>query len=616
MHLLKRALVTSVIALAWSAGSATAQWSGFFFFGDSLTDAGSYQPVLPPGVGRFTTNPDLVWAQVLGARYGFTITPANQGGTDYAYGGARVTLTPGYPAQPPTNAAVPIATQVGQQLGRGIDPNAVYAVWGGANDIFVQLGLAQAGTITSAQLQAAVALAATQYVQQVAALQAAGAQNLVVLNLPDIGKTPAFLAAGPAAAAQVSAITGLYNGTVQAGLDALGGNLLRIDMYALFNEILANPAAFGFTNTTALACAGVPSSLLCSPANLVAPNANQSYVFADGVHPTGGAHAAIAGVIASILESPSQAATLTEGPMVVEQATFRTVDGRMWSALNTPVSQRPFNLWASYDFASSDIESGYARGDADTNTFSFGGDYRVNPNLLIGAAVNWSEYKASYTGGSHKLDETSATLYAGFGNGPWFFGASLLFGDLDYKDVRRNFNLGTVPSSSSGDTGGSHWAARLLGGYWFTNQRDFVHGPFAKLVYQEVDVDGFSEPATTMTALRFGEQTRESLIASVGWQVQGQVGAVRPFGRVTWEYEFKDDPLRVTVSPATIGGSFSASTPNRDDNWALFSFGASMDFGSASATKGPVSGYLMGTATAGKGDGDAYSVTIGVRVPL
>jgi outer membrane lipase/esterase len=155
MQVLRKALVAGAVACA-CAGPAAAQWSGFVVFGDSLTDAGSYAPALPPGTGRFTTNPDPVWAQVLGERYGFLITPANQGGTDYAYGGARVSLTPGYPAQPPTGAAVPIATQVAQAIGKGIDPGTVYAFWGGANDIFTQLGAAQAGTINAAQAQAAV----------------------------------------------------------------------------------------------------------------------------------------------------------------------------------------------------------------------------------------------------------------------------------------------------------------------------------------------------------------------------------------------------------------------------------------------------------------------------
>lgn len=415
--------VALAVALTYPAAPALAQWSSFSFFGDSLTDAGSFIPVVPSGGGRFTTNPDLVWAQVLGARYGFTITPANQGGTDWAYGGARVVLLPGFPNQPPTANAVPVAAQVSQQIAAGIDPSGVYALWGGANDVFTQLGLAQAGTISSAQAQGAVVLAATQYVQQVAALQGAGAQNIILFNLPDIGQTPGGRAGGAAAAAQITAITGLYNNTVQAGLNALGGNVLRVDIGAFFNEILANPAAFGFTNATSPACAGIASSLLCTPANLVSPNANQTFVFADGVHPTGAGHAAIAAVVASQIEGPFRTATLTEGPLAVEQATFRSVDARMWSGLDTPIAQQGVNLWASYDFANPDLDFGrVVNGDADLGTISFGGDMRIGDRLLAGAVAHFSEYKARYSGGSHKLEETSATIYAGYGTGPWYVG--------------------------------------------------------------------------------------------------------------------------------------------------------------------------------------------------
>ena len=102
----RRTLVAAAVGALVCAGPAAAQFSGFTFFGDSLTDAGSYQGAVP-GTARFTTNPDLVWAQALGARYGFTIVPANQGGTDWAYGGARIALTPGNPNQTPTALAVP-----------------------------------------------------------------------------------------------------------------------------------------------------------------------------------------------------------------------------------------------------------------------------------------------------------------------------------------------------------------------------------------------------------------------------------------------------------------------------------------------------------------------------
>jgi outer membrane lipase/esterase len=613
---MRSALVASAVAALCVAGPASAQWSGFYFFGDSLTDAGAYKPGLPAGVGRFTTNPDPVWAQVLGARYGFDIQPANQGGTDWAFGGARIVLLPGFPNQPPTAQAVPIATQVTQQIGRGIDPSAVYAVWGGANDIFVQLGLAQAGTITSAQAQAAVALAATQYVQQVGALQAAGAQNLLVFNLPDIGRSPAGQAGGPAAAATFTAITGLYNTTAQAGLNALGGNVIRVDVNALFNEILANPSAFGFTNTTGTACTGVPSSLVCARNNLVSPTANQTYVFADGVHPTGAAHAVIAQVVASMLEGPQQAAMLTEGPLAVEQSTFRTVDGRMWSALNTPVDpNRKFNLWTSFDAGNTDLDRGFARGDADVWTFSFGGDVLVTPTMMAGAAVNYSEFDASYQGGSHRLEELSGTIYAGLGGPRWYLGTSLLIGDLDFKDVRRNFDVGTFSRTEEGTTGGWHWALRVLGGYWL-GSGNLLHGPFAKLVYQKGEIDNFAERAGTSTALRYGEQEVESLITSLGWQVQGTWGAVRPFARATWEHEFKDDVRYVTASPIGIGGSYTIGSGEPGSDWALFNFGASMDFGQPTATFGRVTGYLMGSATAGRDDGDSWAVTIGIRVPL
>jgi outer membrane lipase/esterase len=614
MNRFRKAVVAGAVALACS-GSAHAQWSGLVFFGDSLTDAGSYQPALPPGVGRFTTNPDPVWAQVLGERYGFAITPANQGGTDYAYGGARITQQPGYPNAAPTGAAVPLATQVTQAIGRGIDPGAVYALWGGANDIFVQLGAAQAGQITAAQAQAAVGLAAQEYVQQVAALQNAGARTIVVVNLPDIGRTPGGQAGGSAAAAQISAISGLYNTTLQAGLNTLGGNVIRVDIQRFFNEVLADPAAYGFANATAPACGTTPS-LVCTSANLVAPNANRTFVFADGVHPTGAAHQAVAAIVASYLEGPFTAATLTEGPLAVEQATFRTVDGRMWSALGTPYDpQRGTNLWVAYDYANPDVESGFAAGDADLHTVSVGGDLRLSQQLLAGAAVNFSTFKASYGGGRHKLEETSATIYAGWGHGPWYAGATALVGVLDYSDVARTFDIGIAQRRESGDTSGTHWGVRLHGGYWL-QAGSVTHGPFAKLVWQRADVNNFSERSASSTALSYGEQTRRSVIGSLGWQAQGAWGAVRPFGRVTWEHEFRDDAREVTAGSANLGGRYVTTLPAPDDNWALLNVGASMDFGAPSATFGKVTGFLMGTATAGKDDGDAWGVTIGLRVPL
>src|SRR5215210_7766412 len=112
MRTLQRSLLAGTIALSlFTAGTGAAQFTNVYFFGDSLTDAGSFKPVLPPGTGLFTTNPGPMWTQVLAERYGLTSTPANQGGNDYAEGGARVALNPGVPPNfPPTANATPVLT--------------------------------------------------------------------------------------------------------------------------------------------------------------------------------------------------------------------------------------------------------------------------------------------------------------------------------------------------------------------------------------------------------------------------------------------------------------------------------------------------------------------------
>ena len=103
MRTFKRTLLATAVTFALAtSGAASAQFSNGYFFGDSLTDTGWFKPVLPAGTGLFTTNPGPIWATNFAQHFGFTATPANQGGTNYAQGGANVTATPGYPATPPT----------------------------------------------------------------------------------------------------------------------------------------------------------------------------------------------------------------------------------------------------------------------------------------------------------------------------------------------------------------------------------------------------------------------------------------------------------------------------------------------------------------------------------
>jgi outer membrane lipase/esterase len=602
------ALAGSAIALTLGATDASAQFSNVYFFGDSLTDSGSYKPVLPPGTGLFTTNPGPVWSQTFARRYGFEAIPANQGGTNYAQGGARVAGLPGVPDAPPTGAATPISQQVAQLVSAGpLDRNALYAVWGGANDVFFQLGAAGAGVITPAEAQANIATAATDLVGQVAILDRSGARYIVVMNLPDIGRTPSGVASGQPAL--ISGASTLFNTTLIGGLDALGAPTVRVNTYALFNELLANPASFGIVNTTTPACGATPS-LLCTPANLVAPDAASTFMFADGVHPTSAGHAIIAQAVESMIEGPMKIGVLAEAPLGVEQATFRAIDARMFSSLDAPGAPNRFNAWASYDYGHNDFDANFVSGDADVNTIAAGGDIKLSDHLLVGGAFTFADNHGDFgaASGGYKLRETTGTAYVGYGRDSWYVGATLGAGDLDFRDVHRDFDLGALRRTESGDTSGWHLMASVLGGYWFQHA-DVLHGPFVRFAYQDIRVKAFAERGDDSTALTYGEQQRESFTSTLGWQVAGKVGNVRPFGRVGFVFEGHDGDRFVSASSVTLGGHYEVPTLKPDRDYVQYLLGASADFAR-------VTGYVAASATSGRGEGNAYGVTLGVRVPL
>src|SRR5438105_210189 len=269
MRTVRHAFGLTALALALAQPASAAQFSNVFVVGDSLSDAGQYG-------ARFTTNPGLTAMEDVARYFGYTVKPSTQGGTDFAYGGARVTRQDTYNPQ-----ATPLAGQVNSLLGAGaLDANALYSVWGGANDILYHVGLAGAGAETSAQVQGAVTQAATDELGQIARLHNAGARYIVVFNLPDIGKTPAGTA-NPTV--PFSALAGLFNTTLSIGLDSLGFDVIPINTFALLNEIIANPSVYGFSNATVPSCT-VASSLSCTPSTLRDPNAGPTFVCADALH--------------------------------------------------------------------------------------------------------------------------------------------------------------------------------------------------------------------------------------------------------------------------------------------------------------------------------------------
>ena len=603
MRKLNKTLLAAALgaSLGLAQGEAAAQFNNFFVFGDSLSDAGFYG-------ARFTVNPGQVWAQDLGTRFGLTITPVNQGGTDFAQGGQTV-ATPS-PLTPPGAPQRPLSTQIDEllQATPNLNPHALYSVWIGANDIFVNVEAAGMGLITPAQLQANIITAATQTLQQIARLRDAGAKTIVVFNLPDIGKTPAGLATPTV---PFTALSNLFNSTLQAGLGSLHVDIIPVNAYGLVNEVVANPAAYGFTNVTTPACT-TASSITCTPATLVAPNAAQTYLFADDVHPTPAGHLIISQYVFAEIEAPQQIGLLAEAPLQVEQANFRALDSRMISVIGKPRAQNKFDAYAVYDYGNYDRSGDVGGGRSYTNTILVGGDMKVSDRMLVGIAFGYTQDKSNMGNdtASFKLEEGTLTAYAGYGEGPWYVGATLGGGSLDYRDIDRDITLGAQTRTESGSTNGTHFMGRLLGGYWF-NYESWIHGPFARVTYQHAIVDAFAESGTSSTAMTFGQQTRNSLASSLGWQADGNFGWGRPWGRVTWEKDYNNDDRTVRAGLVSMPGTFALPVFQQKNSYALFNLGLSTELGNSKVT-----GFVTVNATAGRSDGNYQAVTVGIVAPL
>lgn len=266
-------------------------------FGASLTDTGNVcptpstpgcPPVPPYAQGRFSNGP--LWGETIAARFGGSLVPSTQGGSNFAYAGARTGAIPGLTTQSTTPS---MAAQVEQYLARAnnrAEPRFLYLVDASTfgNNITAGLPPIQAGTITSTQL---VSAAVSDVVTLVGRLYAAGARHILVANAPDVGATPLAQSLGSAAAAAATQLAAGFNDNLAAQLNALqaaspGLNIYLLDLFALSVQVTQSPAQFGLSNVTQPCVVTAPTFSVCTQPDL--------YLYWDGFHPTRAAGAIIA----------------------------------------------------------------------------------------------------------------------------------------------------------------------------------------------------------------------------------------------------------------------------------------------------------------------------------
>ncbi len=306
---LKTTFAAAVLALSISIAHA-GSYTELVAFGDSLSDTGNITfatglPLAPYALGRFSNGP--IWIDHLADNLGLSSLSSQNGGTNYAWGGA--TSGPAGGGAPPFSVLDQTSLYL-SDVGGIANPDALYSIWIGGNDVLNAVPMVD-------DINAIANQAAANVTASITDLAAAGAMTFLVANLPDIGLTPSS-SGDPDLIAYRSALTAAYNSALAMALGnveaSLGIDIIAFDVAALFSQLVTNPGSFGFSNATDK----------CWTGNVFGPGTGtecadpDSYVFWDDVHPTAAAHAILGDratdlVNASVVPVPAALPLLLSG---------------------------------------------------------------------------------------------------------------------------------------------------------------------------------------------------------------------------------------------------------------------------------------------------------------
>lgn len=295
---------------AAQAASFTDIYTGFYSFGDSLSDDGKFTQLDPPSFGgRFSNG--LVWAERIEDQF----TAAGHDTGNLALGGA--TATSFNPAVPLSTFAGQVATFTGALAGGGGLPtrvlpsvetkpngpapgtNPLLSVWFGANDIFQGFS----------PIDAANSVA--NGIRQLNSIDPGVFDDFLVVSLPDIGASPAFTGDGAKAATKASRLFNWQLAMNVLDLENEGINIIGFQPNRILNKIIEDVGAgkfsYGIFDVTTPCTLSVGAPLnpnVTNPGSCldlgVDPN---TLLFVDGVHPNAKAHEMFAEAVGTKLSS-------------------------------------------------------------------------------------------------------------------------------------------------------------------------------------------------------------------------------------------------------------------------------------------------------------------------
>jgi outer membrane lipase/esterase len=662
------AAVSLFVPLMVFGSPAQAQsFNQFIGFGDSTIDSGwflthqistnatvesLYQASAAIGGGIPTTPGGPMNSQLLAGSFGLTAIPFGEpGGSNVAASGATNISYPDDSTLAPTTVS---QIQGYLALSNGAaNPNALYLISSGGNDISKAICpdtvCAPIGGVSPTQL---AINSANDLAAAIAQLSAAGARYIVVPI--DLGnKTPQDPSFNPnSTEAQIKTT---YNQTLYASLVADGVNFIPASGKVVADAVGYNPALFGITNVDAGstvthqggACVNpnpalIPNSWALYCTTLVAPNAQQTYLFADDEHYTAAGQLIEADYIYSLIVAPEEMSYLAEVPVKTRTTMVDSIEQQiMISGRNRAVGT--FNSWITGDVSALSLGTSYNGFPSDPGTpgaVTVGADYLLFPNWLVGGAVSVGTTTQSFSlGGNFRQNEYALSGYAAYVGKPLWFDAVASYGGL-HDDTNRVVPIGVTTISNTGSTNGQNasfaaevgynFAIGLGGGGWTPSPMltkaplapapfTLTYGPVAGIIVQHIDINGFAESdpfggdaSGGFTALTFAGQMRNSAVTELGVQAGVDVGLWHPYGKLVWNHELDSDNRVVTAFEPEIAFApgFSMPAVNFGQDWGSAIVGTTYNLGHG------MTAYASFNSEFGQSEATYYGGQIGLNVAL
>jgi len=242
----------SCLVFLFSLTAHAQSFNKMVVFGDSLSDNGNFYaqtegsiPAAPYYQGRFSDGP--VWVEVLAKELNLD-TKNTQQFTDYAFALAWAADT----NDEGSGGLVPLSWEIKQYMENdathGADAkDTLYVIWIGSNDYLKDR--------SDENDHVMVSNAINDIQKGIHRLIANGAKHFLILNLPDLGQTPAAKQAGPAEAAHLTALAQQHNKALSAILrDEKAAHqdvqFIEFDLAAYFDDLVHHPEKYNMSNVT------------------------------------------------------------------------------------------------------------------------------------------------------------------------------------------------------------------------------------------------------------------------------------------------------------------------------------------------------------------------------